>query len=150
MAVTKPSATRRPRPAQDGPVTSQRRRRPAPAALVVSVEPEVEIDDVEVEVTNEATNEADPDRAAKLLDKDPTDLHRRFAEWIITEVGYDRVDIKTVQLACALRIEFQRSEANQAALDERRRNAATKKSKREDAQRQRVLDRAAKLGLNLQ
>jgi hypothetical protein len=58
------------------------------------------------------------------LEKEPTPLQEHFAEWIQDKTGYepnDADDFATgVQLATALRMEFQRSPENQARLEERR------------------------------
>lgn len=68
----------------------------------------------------------------------PTDLHKAFAEWLKIETGVD-VDLKTVQLACSMRMDFQRSEENQkdlakrkqAAMDKKKAAAAEKKARLE-------------------
>jgi len=72
------------------------------------------------------------DRFEKLVDKDPSDLHERFAEWLVDKTGYEDVDTKTVQLACSLRIEFQKSPENQAVLAEKRAAAEEAEAKREE------------------
>lgn len=66
--------------------------------------------------------EADEPKYAHLLDKDPTDLHVRFAAWLVENTGLeeDEVDVRTVQLACSLRIPFQQSDENQAVLAAKR------------------------------
>lgn len=56
---------------------------------------------------------------------EPTELHKNFAAWIKEQTGYD-ADLKTVQIVCAMRMDFQKSEQNQAALKERKANAAKK------------------------
>lgn len=78
-------------------------------------------------------------RFDKLADKAPTDLHERFAEWIEEQTGYEP-DLKTVQLACVLRIDFQRSDENQAVLEERQKAA----EQRELDRVQKAADRDAK------
>lgn len=60
---------------------------------------------------------------------EPTELHKRFAEWIEKETGV-KPDLKTVQLAVAMRMDFQRSEANQASLTDRKAEAARKEAER--------------------
>lgn len=77
------------------------------------------------------TEEADVPQFAHLVEKDPTDLHVRFADWLADNTGLDRdeIDEKTVQLACSLRIEFQKSPENQANLEARR--AAAEKADEE-------------------
>lgn len=74
------------------------------------------------------------------LDKEPTDLQDRFATWIIEKTGYEPGSVKAegvfrdaVQLATALRMEFQRSPENQEVLAERRAAAAKRKEERETA-----------------
>lgn len=68
------------------------------------------------------------------LEKAPTDLQERFAQWIQDATGYepnDPDDFATgVQLATALRMEFQRSPENQAVLEERRAAAEAAKEER--------------------
>lgn len=67
-------------------------------------------------------------------DKAPTDLQSRFAEWIPDQTGYNPNSAKTkaeafnagVRLATALRMIFQASPENQAALEEARAAAAQK------------------------
>lgn len=60
---------------------------------------------------------------------EPTDLQKRFAEWIEKETGI-KPDLKTVQLAVSLRMDFQRSDANQSSLSERKAEAAKKEAAR--------------------
>ena len=82
-------------------------------------------------------------RYEKLVDKDPTELHERFADWLVEKTGYEDVDLKSVQLACALRIDFQRSPENQEALAEKREKAeklAAEREERRDAREQKRLD----------
>ena len=56
------------------------------------------------------TVEAPP--LAAYQEKEPTELHVKFAEWITEKTGYE-VDLKSVQLATALRMPFQASPENQ-------------------------------------
>jgi len=64
----------------------------------------------------------------KYVGKAPTDLQERFAEWILDKTEYDPSSEKTkaaafaegVRLGVALRMPFQRSDENQAVLEERR------------------------------
>ena len=76
--------------------------------------------------------EQNPDRFEKLVDKDPSDLHERFAEWLVEKTGYEDVDVKSVQLACALRIEFQKSPENQEVLAAKRDAAEKAEAEREE------------------
>jgi membrane protein involved in colicin uptake len=73
-----------------------------------------------------------------IADKEPTALHEEFVAWLKTNTGVD-CDLKSVQLATVLRMEFQRSEQNQKRL------AASKKAKADaDAAREaRRAERAA-------
>lgn len=75
-----------------------------------------------------------------LQDREPTTLHSDFAEYIQEETGYE-ADLKSVQLATLLRMDFQKSEKNQAriqasreakaeALEERARKKAEREEKR--------------------
>ena len=57
---------------------------------------------------------------------EPTDLHKQFAAWIAEKTGVTP-DLKTVQLAVTLRMDFQRSEDNQEALVARKAKAADEK-----------------------
>lgn len=68
-----------------------------------------------------ATKKTFAERAAA----EPTDLHKLFAKWIEEKTGVTP-DLKSVQLAVTLRMEFQASDENQAALKERKADAAKK------------------------
>lgn len=75
-------------------------------------------------------------------DKAPTDLQSRFAEWIPDQTGYNPNSAKTkaeafnagVRLATALRMIFQASPENQAALEEARTAAAQRASEKASAE----------------
>lgn len=67
-----------------------------------------------------------------LVDKEPNDLHVRFADWIERNSGCE-VDLKTVQLVTASRMMFQKSDENQKHLAERR--EAAERAKEEKAAR---------------
>jgi hypothetical protein len=56
----------------------------------------------------------------------PTALHEAFAEWLFIQTGV-KVDLKSVQLACSMRMDFQASPENQADLAKRKANAAAAK-----------------------
>jgi hypothetical protein len=77
---------------------------------------------VSAEVPEEV--EAEEKDYSTYLEKEPTDLQERFADWILDKTGYEPTDADDfatgVQLATALRMEFQRSPENQAVLEERR------------------------------
>ncbi|QKY78610.1 hypothetical protein SEA_DRYAD_72 [Streptomyces phage Dryad] len=79
-----------------------------------------------------AEAEESTERFTKLVDKDPSVLHERFAEWIADKTGYEDVDVKSVQMACALRIEFQKSPENQEVLAERRADSEKREAEREE------------------
>jgi hypothetical protein len=68
----------------------------------------------------------------------PTELHVRFAKWLETNCNIDNIDLKSVQLACSLRMDFQASEDNQQALAARRSEAANKQAKAAAAKRARL------------
>lgn len=68
------------------------------------------------------TKEATLSEAA-IVDREPTALHKNFAQWIEDETGY-KPDLKSVQIAASLRIKFQRSDMNQKDLAERKERAA--------------------------
>lgn len=57
---------------------------------------------------------------------EPTDLHKNFAEWLFIQTGI-KPDLKTVQIVCAMRMDFQRSEENQKHLKDRKAKAAAAK-----------------------
>ena len=78
--------------------------------------------------------------------KTPSELHVNMAKWIEDQVGYTP-DLKTVQIVCALRHTFQRSEANQNHLQNRRTSAQQAKKAAEAARKAKVLADAKKLGL---
>lgn len=101
--------------------------------------------------------ETDEPKYAHLLDKDPTDLHVRFAAWLVENTGLeeDEVDVRTVQLACSLRIPFQQSDENQAVLaakreaaekrdEDRLAKAEARKKAREEAEVAKAAKAAAK------
>ncbi len=67
---------------------------------------------------------------AKVVDREPTQLHKNFAAFIEEQTGY-APDLKTVQIATVLRMPFQRSEANQADLAARRKAAEERVANRE-------------------
>ena len=54
---------------------------------------------------------------------EPTELHKAFAQWIEDKTGV-KPDLKTVQLVTTLRMDFQRSDENQATLKARKVEAA--------------------------
>lgn len=56
----------------------------------------------------------------------PTALHEAFAHWLFIQTGV-KVDVKSVQLACSMRMDFQASPENQANLAERKAKAAAAK-----------------------
>lgn len=71
------------------------------------------------------------------LEKAPTALHERFADWILEKTGYEPTDEEefrtAVSLSTALRMEHQRSPENQEVLAENRAKAAAAKEERESA-----------------
>ncbi|WP_327747988.1 hypothetical protein [Streptomyces europaeiscabiei] len=73
-------------------------------------------------MTTENTNaKSFEERAAS----EPTELHKNFAEWLFIQTGI-KPDLKTVQLACSMRMDFQRSDENQKHLAARKQAAAKK------------------------
>lgn len=60
-----------------------------------------------------------------VADKAPSKLHENMAKWLEETTGV-KPDLKTVQLVCSLRMEFQASDVNQADLAARREAAAKK------------------------
>lgn len=98
-------------------------------------------------VTPKAQTATKSDRKA-LAEKAPTDLHKNFAKWITEQTGVE-VDLKTVQLAVSLRMEFQASPENQKHLAARKAEAKKQAAERAKKQRERVLEQAKKLGLTV-
>ncbi|MFC8266995.1 hypothetical protein ACFUIZ_14900 [Streptomyces cinereoruber] len=80
---------------------------------------------------------------------EPTDLHRNFAAWLKEQTGVD-VDLKTVQLVCSMRMDFQRSEENQNDLQARKTAAAARKEKAAAAKRASLESRLAKIQAELE
>ncbi|WP_327698858.1 hypothetical protein [Streptomyces sp. NBC_00459] len=78
----------------------------------------------------------------------PTELHKRFAEWIEIETGF-KPDMKSVQLACALRMDFQRSDENQSSLADRKAAAAAKAVARKAEKKAKLEAQLAKLQAEL-
>lgn len=66
---------------------------------------------------------------AYLATKEPSELHKNMAKWIEETTGYTP-DLKTVQMVCALRMDFQKSDANQNDLKARREAAAKRTEER--------------------
>ncbi len=84
---------------------------------------------------------------AAVAAKAPSDLHKNMAKWLEETTGAV-VDLKTVQLVCSLRMEFQASEANQSDLAARRAKSAAKAEERvakAQAAANKAVERAAKL-----
>lgn len=75
---------------------------------------------------------------------EPTELHKRFADWLKANTGVD-VDLKTVQLVTTLRMDFQRSEDNQSALVARKAKAQEEAAKKAAARKAKLLAELAKL-----
>lgn len=74
---------------------------------------------------------------AHIAEKEPTQLHKNFAEWVEKETGVE-VDLKTLQMAVVLRIPFQRSEANQEHIAERKESKATREAELEQRRQERA------------
>lgn len=75
---------------------------------------------------------------------EPTELHKAFAKWIEEKTGVTP-DLKSVQLAVTLRMEFQASEENQTALKERKAKAEVEAKKKAEARKAKLLAELAKL-----
>lgn len=80
-------------------------------------------------VVEETTVETKVYPKADVAAKAPTDLHKNMAKWLLETTGYEP-DLKTVQLVCSMRMEFQASDANQADLAARRAAAIKKQEER--------------------
>ncbi|PNG96568.1 hypothetical protein [Streptomyces malaysiensis] len=81
--------------------------------------------------------------------KAPTALHEAFAQWIYEQTGF-RPDLKSVQLAVALRMDYQASPENQADLAERKRKAAAAKKASAAAKKAKLEAQLAKLKADLE
>lgn len=125
--------------------TRTRRTRTAAA-----VEAPVETQAV-VEATAEAAEESKEQGGdlSRFLTKEPSDLHRNMAAWIKAETGYEP-DLKTVQIVCALRHTYQKSDANQKHLADRKTASASKAEERKAARLARLQKQAEALGVKVQ
>lgn len=74
---------------------------------------------------------------AHMAEKEPTALHVGFKDWLERQTGLTNLDLKSIQLATVLRMEYQRSDENQARL-------SASKQARADADAARAEKRAAK------
>lgn len=79
---------------------------------------------------------------------EPTDLHKAFAAWIEEQTGI-KPDLKTVQIVCSMRMDFQKSEDNQKALKAKRAKVAAEKAKRDEALKAKKLAQLKKLQAEL-
>lgn len=86
---------------------------------------------------------------AERAEAEPTQLHQDFAAWIEAKTGI-KPDLKTVQLACIFRMEFQASEENQKSLKARKDAAAKKKADAAKAKRARLEKQLAALKADLE
>lgn len=75
-----------------------------------------------------------------LLEKEPSEVHTRFCEWIADQTGQDDIaDPKTVQLVISQYQKFQKTDEHQQYLKEKRAASADAKADRE----KKAADRAA-------
>lgn len=81
---------------------------------------------------------------AKLLEKDPSELHQSFVDWTKAKSGYTP-DAKTVQLVLALYQEFQRSPEHRQDTHAKREAAAQKKAAAQASKIARLQKAAAEL-----
>lgn len=82
---------------------------------------------------------------ANYQDKEPTALHVNYADWLAAETGCE-IDLKSVQLATALRMNYQRSDANQGLLEIRRaesENSVVERQERREAREAASVERVA-------
>lgn len=125
---------------------SVRRRRPAPAAKAPAVVKEVQSDALAAKAaptllgadgemvrrTHEYTVDlmapgVEPERDfAKVMAKDPSEVHLDFVAWVAEHVGY-KADPKTVQILISTYHEFQASPAQKAKTQAKRLAAAAKR-----------------------
>lgn len=92
----------------------------------------------------ENTNTSNAKTFADRAKTDPTALHTAFAAWIKENTGYEP-DLKTVQIVCAMRMDFQRSEENQTSLKTRKEAAAKAKVEAAAKRKAKLLAELAKL-----
>lgn len=76
-----------------------------------------------------AQQSADAKAVATANAKKPSELHENFKAWLEAN-GAENVDLETVKLVCSLRHTFQKSEANQAHLANRKSAAEAKLQER--------------------
>lgn len=94
-------------------------RKAALAAKNTPATPEVK-PEVVVSTEPQATPEAGAEHEfAYLMDKEPTQLHLNYQAWLKETTGVE-LDLKTIQVVCVTRMAFQRSEANQSELKDRK------------------------------
>lgn len=85
---------------------------------------------------------------AERAQSEPTELHKNFAAWIEEQTGI-KPDLKTVQIVCSMRMDFQRSEENQTDLAKRKAEAAAKRKKQAAEKRARLEAQLKKLQAEL-
>lgn len=85
-----------------------------------------------------------PKNYEALAAKAPTQLHEDFAQWIYIQTGV-KVDVKAIQLASVLRMDFQASPENQKNLAERKAAAAAKKKASAERKKARLEAELAKI-----
>ncbi len=132
------------------PAATRRRRAAAPA------EPQFvapETSEPTVKVTKSSPTSRKPveraeDYYSTVADKEPTDLHKHFAEWITEQTGVE-VDLTTVALVCRLRMDHQASPENQERLAREREAAKQAKGNSEVAKREKFLKQARALGFKV-
>ncbi|MFH9575712.1 hypothetical protein ACH4MG_34920 [Streptomyces sp. NPDC017454] len=79
---------------------------------------------------------------------EPTELHKNFAQWIEEQTGI-KPDLKTVQIVCSMRMDFQRSEENQKHLKDRKAAAEAKRKKQAAEKKARLEKQLAELQAEL-
>lgn len=159
-ATRRPSATRtkatsktatKPTTPVERPAATRRRRAAAPAEPQF-VAPE-ETSAPAAKVTKSSPTGRKPveraeDYYSTVADKEPTDLHKHFAEWITEQTGVE-VDLTTVALVCRLRMDHQASPENQERLAKEREAAKQAKGNSEVAKREKFLQQARALGFKV-
>lgn len=80
---------------------------------------------------------------AHYLEKEPSAVHERNAQWIKEQIGYD-ADLKTIQLCISTYQQFQRSDFNKAGNEEARKAREAQRAERQKAAEERKAASQAK------
>lgn len=136
-----------------------RTTRSTSAAATKTVEPTTPAPDTtpatpEAESTEEGTTTVALSHS-HLVSKDPSEMHRDYAAWLqeVTGVEMDEAAIKVIQFVHATKMEYQKSDRNQALLAGRKqawaKDRAAKAKADAKAKRAKLVKLAADLGLKV-